>query len=164
MRIINAQLDSIYCWGDDKDKVDRERAAKVEKRRAILAKIGITVDTDDLTRAIPIVVTETQLTDLLVMGEAITANSSFDVAVTPIMRAVEAITEVAAKLERFANSVPDVNNDFKREGGGIYARCWPDAFQPYHATPRRVQRRATGRTGQRLAHRRGLPATGSAPP
>lgn len=114
MRIINAQLDSIYIYSFDTDeeKKVREKEARVEKRRAILAKIGIQVDETDLSRAIPIAVTETQLTDLMVMGESITANSSFDVAVTPMIRAVEAITEVAAKLERFAGSVPDINSQY----------------------------------------------------
>jgi hypothetical protein len=32
-----------------------------------------------------------------------------------MMRAVEAITEVAAKLERFANSVPDANNHYNEK-------------------------------------------------
>lgn len=110
MRIINAQLDSIYIWGDDKEKVEREKSARVDKRRSILAKIGIRVDETDLSRAITIAVTESQLTDLMVMGESVTASSSFDITENPVMRAAEVIAAVAEKLEKFSSTIPDVSN------------------------------------------------------
>jgi hypothetical protein len=115
MRILNAQLDSIYVWGDDQDKVDREKVAKVEKRRATLAKLSIEVDAEDLTRAIPIAITEGQLADLMTSGESVTVSSSIRVAEDPLMRAADVINAAADKIARFAGSVPDVNNHFNEK-------------------------------------------------
>lgn len=115
MRIINAQLDSIYIWGEDEEKKEREKSAKVEKRRLALAKVGITVDETDLSRSISMSVTESQLADLMVLGEAVSVSSSFDVALNPVMRAAEVIEAAAKKLEAFSNSVPDVNCQYNEK-------------------------------------------------
>jgi hypothetical protein len=117
MRILNVQLDSIYIYTMDdseesKAKRDREKLARAEKRRATLAKVGLIVDETDLTRAIPVAVTETQLADLMAMGESVHVSSSFDVAADPLLRASSVITEAAAKVAKFADSLPDVNNHY----------------------------------------------------
>jgi hypothetical protein len=113
MRIINATLDSISIWyGEDEEKKAREKAAKVEKRRVALEKVGITVDATDLSKSITLSLTEMQLADLMVLGESLTVSSSFDVAANPVMRAAEVIEAAARKLDAFANSVPDVNAQY----------------------------------------------------
>jgi hypothetical protein len=120
MRILNAQLDSIYIWGDDEEKKDRERIAKVERRRAVLAKVGIDVDVEDLTRAIPIAITEGQLADLMTSGESVTVSSSIRVSEDTLMRAAEVINAAAEKVARFASSVPDVTNNMFNEKVEVY--------------------------------------------
>lgn len=112
MRIINATLESIYVWDQDDEKKEREKEKKVEKRKMILSKVGIKVDDEDLSKSVSILATESQLADLIVFGESVTASSSFDLTEDRFMRAADAIEMAAAKIEKFAGSIPDVNNHY----------------------------------------------------
>lgn len=109
MRIVTATLDAIYEWGEGKQE---KEAAKVEKRKKTLARLGISVAPDaDLSHP-TVTVTETQLTDLLMAGEGVSIKSTADFNADSIMTAAASISAVADKLEKFANTIP--------EGGAHY--------------------------------------------